>query len=244
MALSGKDFTLWNIELSNKVEADEEVYVRIRFEVDNKGRTWIWKRWLLGAYGAIVDMRVSEVREAVGVPQWDGLKDRIVPIDTLNLFVIAPSTLQVAAINPTPRYIRMLEGKAWVPYIGRAPDLFRTGKLIVYYWRHRSEDQDGRKITPESPFRVFMDLNRASVLGNPIVAGTLAFVAVFFGSLLAINAKDIFASTELIWAAIATGITLASVVGIGLVLSIFGDLRRLAQRLFFSFENLIYGSHD
>lgn len=241
-AMSGKDYTLWRVELPNRVKRQEEVYVRIRFDVDNKGREWIWKRWLWGAYGAIVDLRVADVREAVGVPNWEGLKERIVPIERLNLFVMAPSSLQAAAMSPTPRYIRVLEGKAWVPYIGRAPDLFRTGKLIVYSWR--SDEHAQECIDTHTPFRVFLDLNRASVLANPLVAGAFATLTVFLGSLMAINIGDITRSTHVAWGAVAAVLAVGSIGLLSLVLRFVSGLRRIAQRAFFWFENLVYGSQE
>lgn len=239
-SLSGKDHSVWNIELAQTVNPEDEVYLRVRFDISDKGRGWIWKRWLLAAYGALVDVRIAEVREAVGLSKWDGLIARIVPIETLNLFIVAPSTLQAAAISPTPRYIRVLEGKAWVPYIGRAPDLFRSGKLIVYYWRYRSEDYAKKVIEPDYPFRAFLDLNRPSTFANPVVAIVLALSVVVAGSLIANHDSDIVSSAAFLWGLITAALAAAGLGLVTLVMRIIPSARNAGERIFLAVENALY----
>lgn len=242
--LSGKDYTLWNVELAQKVATKESIYVRLRFEVDDKGRVWTWKRWLFGSYGATVDIRVAEVREAVGVRNWEGLKDRIVTIDALYLFVIAPSTLQATGMSPAPTYIRLLEGKAWKPYIGRATDLFHSDKLVIYQWRNFSSEKDAKPIDPQHPYRVFLDLNRASVLGNPIVASVVAFAIVLGAALLAVNGEEIVTSAAFVWSGFSIGIAFLGLTGVLLILRFVGFIRRPVLKAFLLFENFLYGADD
>ena len=160
--LSGKGFSLWTLTLARAIQPGQEVYVRARFAVVDRGRTWSWKRWLFATNGALVDLRVAETREQVNLTQWQALKDSIVPIEELNVFVMAPQTLQLVTASPSPRYVRLLEGDAWGEYIGRSPDLFRTGKMIVYYWRQNAED--GHRVDTDTPFRGFLDLSKESLL--------------------------------------------------------------------------------
>lgn len=190
-ALSGKAYSFWTLRLASEVQT--EAYVRVRFDVVDRGREWIWKRVGLATSGAIVDLRVAETREAVNVEAWQALKNKIVPIEELNLFVMAPSTLQLKVTSPIPRYIRLLEGRAWGSYIGRAPDLFRTGKLIVYYWRHKSTE-DVPPIDVDNPFRAFLDLDKQDLLttfGNRTQALLLVFATVLFAGLLGPHTGDI-----------------------------------------------------
>jgi hypothetical protein len=185
-------------------------------------------------------LRIAEVREAVGLSKWDGLIERIVPIETLNLFVVAPSTLQAAAISPAPRYIRVLEGNAWAPYIGRAPDLFRSGKLIVYYWRHKSEDEGKRAIDPDNPFRAFIDLNRPSIFANPIVAILLALSVVIAGSLFAKHDSDIISSAAFLWGLGSAVLAAFSLGLVTLIVRLVPKVRNACEKIYLAIENALY----
>jgi hypothetical protein len=152
----GPDYSFWEIAIAPTLAKDKELYVRVRIPIACCGSTWVWKRSLGRKNGALVDLRVSDVREAVAVGTWGSFKDRIVPIQTLNLLVIAPDFLQMRAASPTLRYMRLLESRAWENYLGRSPSLLGRRRLIIYNWR----SQKGEFVDVKRPFLAFLDLSR------------------------------------------------------------------------------------
>lgn len=152
---SVKDFSVWNLTLANQVRPNAEAYLRLRFKIRNHGRAWQWKRSLFAKYGALVDLRVADVRETWNVRDGEALKKRIIPIKEIFLFVIAPTWLQSRQVSPPTKYLRLLEGRAWKPYVGNASDI-QMGKLLVYYWKNMKDVE----VSKDNPFRAFLDLHR------------------------------------------------------------------------------------
>jgi len=189
---SGTTFSYWNLTLAEPIPVGERRYIRIRFEVYNLGRTWIWKPF---KRGAIIDLRVADLRETISLQPWNDLKSRIIPIADLYLFVVAPSWLQHASSSPSLKYMRLLEGRVWENYLGRKTDFFRLEKMVIYYWRKGSVKvpEDSREVSGFkkkiqtdiiSPFRAFLDLDKTNVIsaaGNVV----LTVLAVFFATLVA-----------------------------------------------------------
>jgi hypothetical protein len=157
-ASSNKEFSVWNIALSRGLQPGTKGYIRCRFEITSLGRTWIWKRWATATYGALVDFRFYDIREAWNVENRHALKERMQSIERLYLFIVAPASLQRRATNPEVHYTRILEGKPWTKYLGRAPSLRRSEKLTIYQWRSSSV------IDAKKPFRVFMHLEKEFAL--------------------------------------------------------------------------------
>jgi hypothetical protein len=149
---SRRGYSLWAIKISPAIKNDEECYLRVRFEIYNLGRTWIWKRSGLVKTGALVDLRVADVRQAVS--KWNVLEDQIVPIQGINVFVISPASLQFRATSPSCHYMRLLEGTVWEPYLRRKSGM-RPGKLVIYEWRNKKDSV----IDSADPFRVLLDLS-------------------------------------------------------------------------------------
>jgi hypothetical protein len=152
----GPDYSFWEIAIAPTLAKDKELYVRIRIRIARCGSTWVWKRSLGRKNGALVDLRVSDVREAVAVEPWGSFKDRIVSIEKLNLLVIAPDFLQMRAVSPALRYMRLLESRAWENYLGQSPNLLGRRRLIIYHWR----SQKGEPVDVKTPFLAFLDLSR------------------------------------------------------------------------------------
>lgn len=182
--LSGSDYTLWKLELSSPIKTDPHSYVRVRFPISNLGRLWDWKRSTFSKNGAIVNIRISDVRESIIVPQWKALEDRIVPIESLNLLVIAPAKLRCQSVSPAYHYMRLLEGQAWQQYTNRVAGKWKSERLIVYQWR--SDAPVGANpplvIDPTNPFRVFLDLTRESgllPLNNHLLTAILVLLPTF-----------------------------------------------------------------
>jgi hypothetical protein len=148
------DFSVWNLTLATQVRPGQEAYMRLRFKIRHHGRAWQWKRSLFAKYGALVDLRVADVRETWNVRDGEALKKKIVPIQNIYLFLIAPTWLQSRQVSPPTKYLRLLEGRAWKPYVGNASDI-QMGKLLVYYWKNKDD-----VVSKDNPFRAFLDLHR------------------------------------------------------------------------------------
>jgi len=151
----GPDYSFWEIVISPPLAKGKELYVRVRLRIARCGSTWVWRRSLGRKNGALVDLRVSDVREAVAVGTWGAFRDRIVPIEKLNLLVIAPDFLQMRAASPALRYMRLLESRAWENYLGQSPSLRDRRRLIIYHWR----SQKGEPVDVRTPFLAFLDLS-------------------------------------------------------------------------------------
>ncbi len=183
---SDDEFTLWNLRVATPVPASTECYLRIRFAVTSIGRVWTWKRFLFARCGSLIDVRFLDLRETSHVRDGESLQDRIVPIEKLNFFVIAPSFYHLVATSPSVHYIRILEGQEWEAYLRRRVALFFREKLTIYQWRNPKDVP----LTINSPLRVYLDLG--SQLGllsipNVIVLIALGVLISSFGVLLAPN---------------------------------------------------------
>jgi hypothetical protein len=176
-------FTLWSLDTAKLIPAGSRIYLRFRFGVRTVGRSWQWKRFLCSRYGALVDVRFTDLREAWNVTSGDALKSRIVPIENLNFFVIAPAAYHLTATSPSVHYIRILEGRAWEKYLDRKTSVWGTETLCIYEWR----DQ-GKPITPADPFRVFLEINREMgfvSLANGLIIALAVLVLAAGGAMLA-----------------------------------------------------------
>jgi hypothetical protein len=131
-------FGLCTLPLAVTIKAGDVGYVRIRFPVLDTGRTWTWTKTGLRRTGATLDFRISDHRSAAKTDASDTVPERIRPIDSVAAFVMAPAWLHGRTIHPEPRYIRLLENGAWVDYLGgRALELGRKARIVVYYWRNQ-----------------------------------------------------------------------------------------------------------
>lgn len=151
--LSGNNYSFWSITLSSDIPPNVDSYLRIRFRVRDVNPVWKWKR---SKTGSLVDLRVADVRGSVVNKNWSNFHDRIIPIQKLNLFVIASSLLQPKTISPPCYYMRLFEGKEWLPYLKRKIDLFSKENLIIYQWRNIN----ALPINPSRPFHAFLDLTQ------------------------------------------------------------------------------------
>jgi hypothetical protein len=151
---SGRGFTIWNLKLGSPVPTGTDTYLRVRFVANDIGRLWTWRRFGFAHCGSLTDVRFSDVREASDVKDGESLQDRILPIEKLCFFVIAPSFFHLIATSPSLHYIRILEGRAWESYLSRRVSLFGEEKLTIYQWRNPV----GSPVTNSSPLRVYLDL--------------------------------------------------------------------------------------
>ena len=224
-----RNFSLWTLRTTMPIAPQSHIYLRMRFTVSSVGRCWQWNRFWLSRYGALIDVRFADLREAWNVPNGDELKDRIVPIKELFFFVIAPATYQLLVTSPPVHYIRILEGRAWEKYLNRKTALWRTQKLSIYQWR------SVKAITTSDPLRVFLQLHRqlgAASAANLLLTG----IAVVLLSLLAQVVTPYFLQTSATVQAIGTflrahivSVTLTSFLGAVLILLNTSD--ELVRRL-------------
>lgn len=130
-----RDFSVWTLQLATPVEPGQDGYLRVRFAVTGSGRSWQWERSYLARVGALVDLRVCDVRGTATVAGGDELRGRILPIGRVHIFIMVPSWLHQRSASPPPKYVRVLESSVWAGYLGRAPEIRSRSKLVVYYWR-------------------------------------------------------------------------------------------------------------
>jgi hypothetical protein len=188
--------------------------LRVRFAVSSVGRSWNWKRFWLARCGALVDVRFADLREAWNVPKGNELKDRIVPIEQLNFFVVAPANFHLLVTSPPVHYIRILEGKAWEKYLNRKTNLFSSEKLCIYQWRNE------KPIKTDQPLRVFLQmhnqlgaLSKANLLLCALVLLLLSALGVVLSPHLAAMTSTLsivgsFVRAHLIWIGITSVISI------------------------------------
>jgi hypothetical protein len=152
-AASQRDFSLWRLNIEPTLQPGRSAYIRVRFRITDTGRVWTWKRSLLARNGALLDVRVADAREAWNMPDGQALAGRLVAIERVRFFVIAPWQWQLRSTSPAVHYIRMVEGRAWERYLDRTTSLFAPAKLVIYQWR-----RDGGA-SVDAPFRIFADLS-------------------------------------------------------------------------------------
>jgi hypothetical protein len=159
-----REHSVWEVEIE-PLDTGEEAYVRFRLTVQNGVPTWNVKKHLLLPYGAVMDFRIADTREArreyAAQIQWDYAVD----IDEVNFFVVAPSDLQMQNASPAVYMSRLLEGDAWRSYLGRRT---RKKRLSIFGWEYPAAIQPGAAVqgsapTPinrANPYRVFLDVTR------------------------------------------------------------------------------------
>lgn len=191
-----RDLSLWSVPLTDEIAAGETRYVRLRWSVFRTGNIWRWRRQWLSNSGVEVDFRVADVREALREEHEREYWARVVPIEQVNLFLIAPPRLRARVASPALHYVRILEEGQWRDYL-QGTRYFRPVRgMLVYYWRYplrrgqatapllaqpsepgggstseREHDtarpQGPLAITIDEPFRVFLGLNREGPAAGP-----------------------------------------------------------------------------
>lgn len=150
-----KHFSLWTLRLADSLPANGRGYLRVRFHIRRSGRLWLWQRSLLARNRAIADLRVNDEREALAVRDSSEFANHLLPLGTLDSFVIVPALFTPSVTTPEPTYVRGLEGRIWEGYLRRKTDIRRNQKFLVHRWR--APDQP---VTRDKPFRGFLQLER------------------------------------------------------------------------------------
>lgn len=228
--------SLWHVSIPEIVK-DQERYFRFRFPVHHRGRMWNNKRHLLLTYGALLDFRVADTREAPGDPEWDSVRDRIVPIQDLQFFVIAPLALQMHGASPVLHTSRILEGDSWKTFLNRKT---RGERLVIYQW-----NKDSPVVRPvidtSNPYRVFLDLSKEvnsvsvpTALQSTIVTVFVVALATLLGWRV-VSLLD-FASIKAAWTQYLTGLGIAGFLSI--IVSKLGLAKKVWQVIMPSFKKI------
>lgn len=138
------------------IPADTCAYLRVRFAIDHAGSLWRWDRVLGRRNGALIDFRCPESREETSRRERrPALRDRAMPIGSLDFFAMLPARFQLRNATPALQYTRTLEGSSWDGYLRRsAQGPLRREHMMVHYWHHDAE------IRPETVFRGFLQFSR------------------------------------------------------------------------------------
>jgi hypothetical protein len=233
------DRSLWHVSIPEVLQGDQR-YFRIRFPVQHCGRMWNKKRHMLLNYGALLDFRVADTREAPGDPEWDSVRDRIVPIQDLYVFVIAPLTLQMQSASPPLYTSRILEGDSWETYLNRKT---RGERMVIYQWNknYPATTPPRPEIDVSNPYRVFLDLSREviSVSVPAAIQSTVVTIVIIGGIGLliwwAFSFVDI-AGLKTAWAKVVAGVTVTGIIGwivskVGLARKIIRGISGLVRKI-------------
>jgi hypothetical protein len=144
-----EDSSHYTVPLLTPIPSGQARYVRMRWRVFGSGPLWSWKR---SRGGAMFDFRVYDVRESRFADSEKPLRARMIPIDEINIFLIAPAKYQVATTSPQSKYLRMLETGAWRQYLRGTAYLWLRGAMVVYYWRHKPESSTAEQAA--NPLRI------------------------------------------------------------------------------------------
>jgi len=177
---SGAWYSVWEIMLPADALHNQSLYTRFRFHVEGAGRTWIWKGWASGKRGALLDLRICDIRESLEVAEWDNVEKSIVPIQKLFCFVILPEQFLANTVSPEFHYLRLLEGLTWQDYVDAAGDHHRLRKLAIYQWRY---PKSSSQVDVNNPFRIFMDITEEFGVRFLLLSFAAIVVGAFFGAL-------------------------------------------------------------
>lgn len=173
------NFSVWTIEFSAPLSAQEPSYVRFRMFVRNPERLWSYKGWGYAKRGYIADIRIADARESVMLDIGKLEVAHLVPIESLYAFLVAPSLLVPQHFSPPLHYSRLLEPSAWAKYLegilkpswisklrygfakacgnttSRAPLSYQdSSKFSIHQWRCT------QAISTDTPFRIYADFAR------------------------------------------------------------------------------------
>ena len=152
---AGTGFSIWTIELAEPTKSSEWTYIRFRITAKNPWRVWASKGWGLAKRGAVVDFRISDIRELLLLGHGKSESEHLVPIKQLFLFLVAPSYFVPSHFSPNLHYSRLLEPKVW-KYLSGFESHTDGAKFSIHQWRHTKEPE----ISVDYPFRAYMDLSR------------------------------------------------------------------------------------
>ncbi len=218
LKMSTDEYSLWKFALESPIESedsDAETYIRMRFRVKSFSRMWVKQ-----GSSTVVDIRISDVREGLAA-NWKTLEKKIVDIESLNLFVIAPSTMKWRSASPELKYMRLLEGPVWEDYLDR---MLGKNKQVIYYWRSE------KPITRDKPFMAFLDLTtERSVTYMGLVIVNLLILAIAWGLYHFVPTKSAVTFLHEYWLGVLASITVTAI--FRWLWSVRSKIKKIIQRL-------------
>jgi hypothetical protein len=140
---SNSMFSMWQLRFSEPIQVGVRAYARFRVPIGSLGRFWVWRSSARSGRTAVVDVRVSDLREAAATGRAYDYARRLVRIERLNCLIIVPITFERLLCSPDPHYVRLLEAGVWKRYL---PVVGRREKFLVHFWKKGP-------IAPDSEFR-------------------------------------------------------------------------------------------
>ncbi|MDO4646314.1 MAG: hypothetical protein Q4B02_11130 [Propionibacteriaceae bacterium] len=172
------DSSAYVVPLWHPIRYGDSAYIRVRWRVFGMAPLW---RWVHSGSSAWVDFRVCDARQKRTSLRDPDLLSRLLPIESANIFIMAPGDLVPTNVSPEPKYIRTLEAGAWMDYLkGAARWEWMARDLLVYGWNRPKKDKD---ITEDYPFRVFLALSRSanrSIITGLVWSAIAGFVIAWF----------------------------------------------------------------
>lgn len=204
-------FSLWRISVGRAIVPENSVvYMRFRFRIRKGGLTWSWQKGERRRSHAICDLRVNELRDKPQLDKSPDFANRTMPIARVNCFTVVPARHKAGRISPAPKYVRILEGEAWAPYLLRR--LSRSGEpFVITYW-----PKFDKQVTPGSPFRAFQEVERRRPTAGRssllLGLGLVAFI-VLLQSKGSLEASILYSSLYTVYSAVLGLLTISVVLG-------------------------------
>lgn len=155
------------------------LYVRLRVTTHEPNRLWTWQRRGRWNSHALCDLRVNEFREK-GRSDFPVDFSKVITLPRVNGFLISSAQYKAGRVNPTPKYVRVLESDSWADYLSRRLSRGHE-RFVITYWK----DTD---VSPAHPYRAFVEMERRrpTATRTIIVATCLLLLAILASQPLSI----------------------------------------------------------
>jgi hypothetical protein len=152
-ATGGRPVSFWRIQAEHQTFPTDAIYLRLRFKVDDPGKTWVWQPGVRRRSHSISDLRVNEFRTTNHHQNLPDYTNNYMSVERVNAFVIMSARYKVGRVSPEPKYVRVLENAAWEPeYLNRRLTR-RREDFIITYWPKDN-------VTADKPLRSFIEVER------------------------------------------------------------------------------------
>lgn len=206
-------YSVLEVSSEQAVEANKIYYLRLRLVATDSGKTWSWQSVGWRRSFAIADLRVNEFRDQPSLDHPVSFELKSLDIERVNFFVVITSRLKEQRASKPPRYVRPLERRVWEPYLGRRLSKRNGETFLIYYWRQEL-------VTPESPFRSFLEVERRRPTATPfaLIAGAVSVVGFILVSPVSSFDQSVLAAVVGSGAALAS--TALALVSVGVLLAL------------------------
>lgn len=222
-AADGAEVSVWRLQAEHENLPVDSIYMRVRFKVDNPGKTWVWQPGVRRRAHSISDIRVSEFRTTKAGGSLPDYANDYLPADRVNAFVIMSAKYKVGRVSPEPKYVRVLESPAWeADYLHRRLSR-RKEDFIITYWGRDA-------VTADKPLRAFIEVERRrpTALKSAMVASLSTILVILLalpvGGFTTSAAAVVLKTSRLLVA----GLTLTAIVALlRLSVTVFGRRKKI-----------------